>query len=175
MRISTAGFVILMMMSAGCAVKSVRAAGARPLATNRIGVTELKGPDGDVASDLIAQGLLGKGYRVVERSQIDHVLSELGRSGDSRFDSASIAAAGRQLGLHELLVGSVNLEGGPLYSFKHANITLRLVDVETGELLWASTYGNPGWTSAISTQGDLQRGAEYLTDEFFRAFPPPKD
>jgi TolB-like protein len=45
-------------------------------------------------------------------------------------------------------------------------MSLRLLDVETGEVLWASKYGNPLWSSAISTQADIQRGAAFLRTAF---------
>ena len=106
----------------------------------------------------------------MERSRIEAVFRELGFVGDRRFDPTSLPQVGRLLGLREVVVGSISAAGGPLYSYAHINIALRLVEVETGEVLWASRYGNPLWSSAISTQGDVQRGAESLAQNFCADF-----
>jgi TolB-like protein len=119
---------------------------------------------------MITLKLLENGFRVVERSQIEQVLTELGYGGDKRFASSSLPSIGRQLGVQKLFVGSVTTAGGPFYSFDHVNISLRLVSVSSGEILWAAKYGNPMWTSAVSTQGDIQRGARDLVNEFMDTY-----
>lgn len=135
-----------------------------------LAVMPLEGEYGSQASDMIAQQLMERGYRVVERSRIEQVLHELGYSSDNRFDSSTLPRIGNQLGVQRLFVGSITTIGGPLYSFDHANISLRLVSVSSGEILWAAKYGNPMWTSAMSTQGDIQRGAKDLVAEFMRTY-----
>jgi TolB-like protein len=135
-----------------------------------LAVMPLEGEYGTQAADMITQELIVYGYRVLERSQIDPVLQELGYSGDRRFDPSSLPKIGKQLGVRRLFVGSITTIGGPLYSYPHANISLRLVEVATGKILWTARYGNPMWSSAISTQGDIQRGARDLVREFTRTF-----
>lgn len=131
-----------------------------------LAVMPLDGELGTQASDMITHKLLESGFRMVERSQIDQVLKELGYAGNRRFADFSLPKIGRQLGVQKLFVGSVTTSGGPLYSFEHVNINLRLVSVGSGEILWAAKYGNPMWTNAMSTQGDIQRGARDLVNEF---------
>lgn len=131
-----------------------------------LAVMPLDGEFGTQASDMITHKLLDSGFRMVERSQIDQVLKELGYAGNRRFADFSLPKIGRQLGVQKLFVGSVTAAGGPLSSFEHVNINLRLVSVSSGEILWAAKYGNPMWTSAMSTQGDIQRGARDLVNEF---------
>lgn len=131
-----------------------------------LAVMPLDGELGTQASDMITHKLLESGFRMVERSQIDQVLKELGYAGNRRFADFSLPKIGRQLGVQKLFVGSVTAAGGPLSSFEHVNINLRLVSVSSGEILWAAKYGNPMWTSAMSTQGDIQRGARDLVNEF---------
>jgi TolB-like protein len=131
-----------------------------------LAVMPLEGEFGTQASDMITHKLLDSGFRMVERSQIDQVLKELGYAGNKRFADFSLPKIGRQLGVQKLFVGSVTAAGGPLSSFEHVNINLRLVSVSSGEILWAAKYGNPMWTSAMSTQGDIQRGARDLVNEF---------
>ncbi len=163
--------LLFVILSAACAsTKTTRAPSFRPLSGDRLAVMPLRGPHGDLAADLINQGLLDCGLRIVERSHLDTVLRELGYRGDERFDPATIPAVGRVLGLREVVVGSISAVGGPLYSYDHVNMTLRVVEVETGEVLWASRYGNSLWSSAISTQGDVQRGAAKLAQAICRDF-----
>ena len=135
-----------------------------------LAVMPLDGEYGSQTSDMITQKLLERGFRLVERSQIEQVLKELGYSGNKRFVSSSLPRIGQQLGVQKLFVGSVTTGGGPLYSFDHVNISLRLVSVSSGEILWAAKYGNPMWTSAMSTQGDIQRGSRDLVKEFMDTY-----
>lgn len=136
----------------------------------RVGVLTLEGPLGAQAADLISQELAVRGVATIERarlisfSALDTDLSPSAPSAVQRFDDI-----GKQLGVDFLFIGTVSAERGPLYSFPHVNMTLRLVQTATGQSRWIGQYGNAGWTSAISTQGDLQRGAEDLADEFVKS------
>lgn len=78
----------------------------------------------------------------------------------------SLQVYGEQLGVRFLFTGTVEAIGGPLYSFDHVKMTMRLIDVSTGQTRWIGNYGNSLWSSAISTQGDLQRGAKHIVKEF---------
>jgi curli biogenesis system outer membrane secretion channel CsgG len=163
---------------ASCASTTSVIPAAQTAAGALLVVMPLEGEYGTQASDMLAQQLLQEGYRVVERSRIEQVLRELGYSRDFRFDASSLPKIGNHLGVHYIIVGSNTtmgvqrqLEmGGPLYSFDHVNMNLRLVSVSSGEILWAARYGNPMWTSAVSTQGDIQRGAKDLISEFQRTY-----
>ena len=84
----------------------------------------------------------------------------------------ALSSYGEELGVRYLFTGTVSAEGGPLYSFDHVNMTLRLIDVQSGQTRWIGRYGNSMWTSAISTQGDLQRGSKALVAEFISAGGP---
>ncbi len=166
-----AAIILGIVLIQGCAsTRTTKGVQFRPLQSDRIAVMPFAGEYGEQAADFVAEELLMNGFRVVERSRVEQVLRELNFSGDPRFDSTTLPAIGRQLGLKEVLVGSISAVGGPLYSYKHVNISLRLVDVETSDVLWVARYGNPMWSSAISTQGDIQRGARHLAREFVNAF-----
>ena len=73
---------------------------------------------------------------------------------------------GNELGVDYVFVGTTSADQGPLYSYAHVFMTLRLIDVNTGKTRWVGTYGNSLWSSAISTQGDLKRGVRHITKEF---------
>lgn len=133
----------------------------------------LEGPLGDQAADLISQELAVNGIGVVERARTRQVIGI-----DTDLNSASPDAAhsllnyGQQLGVQYFFSGTVSAESGPLYSFPHVNMTLRLIDVRTGQTRWIGRYGNSMWTDAISQQGDLQRGSKHIVREFIRAGGP---
>lgn len=128
----------------------------------------LQGEFGEQASDLIAEQLALNGIPTIERNQLDVLLRENGFKGNEMFDQASLPEFGRLLGVKRMFTGTITTVSGPLYSFPHANITLKVVDVSTGRVTWIGRYGNSMWTSAISTQGDIQRGAKHIVREFIK-------
>ena len=137
----------------------------------RIAVFPFRGPAGDQVSDLFAQQLLEGGYNIIDTPKVNQAILWTG------FDpqQASINARSRvlaSLGADYLFDGTISEIGGPLYSYAHVNITARLIDVHSGRILWIGKYGNPLWSSAISTQGDIQRGAIHLTQEFNKTYGP---
>ncbi|MDB4323503.1 CsgG/HfaB family protein [Akkermansiaceae bacterium] len=131
-----------------------------------IAVLPLQGESGEQMSDLIIEQLALNGVATVERAQIDSVLREHSYRSNANFDNSSFARYGKLLGVKKVITGTISKEGGPLYSFDHVNITLKVVDVATGKVTWIGRYGNSLWTSAISTQGDMQRGAKHIVKEF---------
>ncbi|MCX6855986.1 MAG: hypothetical protein NTV80_13890 [Verrucomicrobia bacterium] len=128
----------------------------------------LDGEFGEQASDLIVEQLGSQGVSVVDRSSLDAVLREQDFRRDSRFDQSSLAQYGKLLGVKKIMAGTTTAASGPLYSYRHVNITLKVIDVSTGRVTWIGRYGNSLWSSAISTQGDLQRGAKHIVKEFTR-------
>lgn len=133
-----------------------------------IAVVPLAGEYGQQTSDLIAEQLALNGIPTIERAQLDVVLREHGFHENDKFNQSSLAKYGRLLGVKKMLTGTITTARGPLYSFPHVNITLKVVDVETGKISWIGRYGNSLWTSAISTQGDIQRGANHIVKEFIK-------
>ncbi len=136
----------------------------------QVAIVDLNGSLGSSAADLISQQLAMQGVAVAERAVSRRYLSIDTDLSAARPASASLLSEiGRDLGVSHLFAGSVRTETAPLSSFPHVFMTLRLVDVNTAQSVWIGQYGNQNWTSAISTQGDLQRGAEHLVREFKRS------
>jgi TolB-like protein len=152
----------------GCAPTSSVMVNHDLSATATIAVIPLEGEFGQQASDLIAEQLAINGIPTIERAQIDAVLREHEFRGNDNFDQSSLAEYGRLLGVKKVFIGTITTIRGPLYSFPHVNITLKVVDVATGKVSWIGRYGNSLWTSAISTQGDIQRGAKHIVKEFIK-------
>ncbi len=121
-----------------------------PLASGWLGQGAAKG-----VSDLIVNKLVDSGtYRVMERSKLDAILREqnLGESG--RVDAGTAAQIGKLLGVEAVLIGSITqfnvdekssgFSFGGLFgnsgkkSIANVQITARLVDTETGEIIATS-------------------------------------
>lgn len=135
-----------------------------------IAVLSLEGELGEQAADFITQQLAINGIAPIERSQINAVLTEHGFRNNSAFDVSSFAEYGKLLGVKKIFIGTISTVDGPLYSYPHVNMSLKLVDVETGRIVWIGKYGNSMWSSAISTQGDIQRGATHIVKEFIKVY-----
>jgi TolB-like protein len=67
-------------------------------------------------------------FRIIERSQIDRIISEQNLQQQILIDSSSIVAFGKLLGVRAVLIGSCQIYTG------HLMVNMRLVDVETGEI-----------------------------------------
>lgn len=81
----------------------------------------------------LTTGLVNRGVSIVERRLLDTVLSELGLQQSGLFDSAKAQQIGKQLGAYAIIIGTV----APKNNIVEAQI--RLVRVETGEILAAAT------------------------------------
>ena len=135
-----------------------------------IAVLTFDGNLGSQAAELITQELAAKGVAVAERSErIANLALDTDRSSGSPKTTRLLKNFGDQLGVDYVLTGTVSTDRGPLYSFAHVFITMRLIDINTDGTKWVGNYGNSLWTSAISTQGDLKRGVRHLTKEFIKS------
>lgn len=166
--LQSALLLVLCAMLSSCASTSSVMVDHQYQSSPKVAILPLNGRYGQQASDLITQHLASNGIAAVERAQIDSVLKEHGYRNNKAFNQGSLARHGRLLGVKKVMIGTVTTADGPLYSFPHVNITLKVVDVESGKITWIGRYGNSMWTSAISTQGDLQRGANAIVKEFVK-------
>ena len=136
----------------------------------KVAILQLEGPMGDQASDFISKEFAEEGIYLASKSRsISTIAVDTDIGVNTPETMVKFANYGKNLGVDFILVGTVSTVGGPLYSFDHVNITLNLIDVKTGQTRWIGRYGNSMWTSAISQQGDLQRGAKHIVREFIKA------
>ena len=84
------------------------------------------------------------GFTVVEGSQLLRVLGELGLQQSSLFDDATSKAVGKQLG------ALVHPPGRAVKLKPETNLSLRLVDVESGKIVLASSIKPASYDHAIS-------------------------
>lgn len=94
---------------------------------------------------IITQGLSMKLFDVVNQSQVDSALKEETVSSTG-FDNALLKRLGQRLKVDAFIMGSVDQTGDERVgnvSYPLISLTLRLVDTETGTVIWhASGSGN---------------------------------
>lgn len=73
-----------------------------------------------------------RGYRVLERSNLDMVFEEQGIHLSNASDKqADMLRVGRIMGAAEIVLAETTITNG------HMNVTVRSISVETGEILWS--------------------------------------
>jgi len=153
--------------------------------TVRSAVAAVFGTDQDVGkgiSDMLVQRLVTDGkYSVIERKALDKILAEQNFANSDRADSSTAAKIGRILGVDAIIIGSITqfgrddknttVGGGGIggitgrfgiggvqkrESKAVCNITARMVDTTTGEILAAVTgsgQSKRGGTSLVGAGG----------------------
>jgi len=150
--------------------------------TVKSAVAALFGTDQDVGkgiADLLVQKLVQDGkYRVIERKALDKILAEQNFSNSDRADSSTAAKIGRVLGVDAIIIGSVTqfgrddknttVGGGGIGGITGrfglggvqkreakavCNVTARMVDTSTGEILAAVTGTGQSKRSGTSLVG----------------------
>ncbi len=130
---------------------------------------------GEAMADLVALGMVrNESFYVRERTDTLRVMQGMGVSA-AEVDASSARAAGGALGVQAVLTGTVTEYElrPPRFSRRGAfptfSVTLRLVGVEAGDLLWIATYnGTPG--SIVSASGrPLLSAAEDVAEYFVAA------
>lgn len=133
----------------------------------KMAIVPFDGEYGRQASELIALQFAKKGIAVVEGSEtFDTFRLDTDLTDAEPERVSALKDYGDKLGVDYVFVGTASALSGPLYSFDHVKMTMRMIDVNTGQTRWIGDYGNSLWTSAISTQGDLDRGAKHIVREF---------
>jgi len=164
---SVVSFCILAAFFIGCAPRAairrdydfskIKRVGVLKFDSSQVGLFSSYDPGAMVADEFVYQ-LLDRGITVVERSQLDNILKEqdLGQSG--RLDATTIKKIGKILGVDALIMGTVikcipdrkerfylKDEQGKLKEEiflidAEVGINARMVDTETGIVVWASSY-----------------------------------
>jgi TolB-like protein len=88
-------------------------------------------------ADLLTTRLTEGGTTIVERTKLADVIVELALSSTQLFDSEQTQKIGKQLGATAVLTGKVIREGN---LSRTGQVSLRLVDVATGKVLFATSY-----------------------------------
>lgn len=104
--------------------------------------------DADVITDAIATQMQQSGnLRVLERAQMDRIMNEQGLAKSGACDGSECAVEmGKLLSVDQILVGSVGLVGHTY------TLNLRIVSVQTGEVLKSRMKSNPGTIDDVLTR-----------------------
>jgi hypothetical protein len=138
------------LLVAGCASskgESYAAPGYDFSGLDRVAVTDVTGQVyGEAAkstvADFFTMELFQKGYRVMERAKMQALLKEQEFQASAITTEQDAARAGRVLNVPAVMLVSV-----PKYGKEKMEMTAKLVDVETGEILWlGSGSGSTGRT-----------------------------
>ena len=127
-----------------------------PLSPQGKGISE---SDAVIITDALSDALMRtRNFHVMERQQIDMILKEQSFEGSGACDASECAVkVGRLLGIQQIIVGSIGKLGN-----SHV-LSLRRVDVKTGEILSSSTRNQRGAIEDLLQDGipeaisDLQR------------------
>ena len=131
----------------------------------RVGVILFKG-DRAIrlqATDSFQSGLVPLGFQVVERSQIEAVLNELGFQQTDLVDPHTREHLGQVLGIGGVFLGSITGESRPNWIDTH--LSVRLVSVKTGQILWAVEAHDP---RILTFSVDVKTSAVHTVREALR-------
>jgi curli biogenesis system outer membrane secretion channel CsgG len=193
-RVTTLLFAVLTLVCAGAAL-----ADEKP----RIGVAEFRndtsaawwygGAGNDLSSMLTNELATTEKFRVVERSKLEHVLSEQDLGASGRVSKGSAAKVGKLTGAQYLVMGTVsayeeNTSGGGgglnFHGFAvgghkqdaYMAVDLRVVDTTTGDVAFtrtvearASSYGMNGSGYVGGLSGGLGKYEKTPTGKAIRA------
>ncbi len=103
-------------------------------------------------ADMLSTQLLNSDYNIIDRTQITLILQEQALSLSGVIDENTAPSIGKLLGVQAILTGSVNefqcvntniqmVQGAaPAYmAISSAGISLKLIDCETGQIVWAGS------------------------------------
>ncbi|MFN3966464.1 MAG: CsgG/HfaB family protein [Endomicrobiia bacterium] len=137
--------------------RQIKRVGVLKFDSSQVGIFSDYDPGSAVADEFVFQ-LLNRGVTVVERSQLENIIKEqdLGQSG--RLDTSTIKKIGKILGVDALIMGTVikcipdrkerfylkddqgRLREEIFLVNAEVGINARMVDTETGMVIWASSY-----------------------------------
>jgi len=103
---------------------------------------------GSMVSQLFVKYLLKTGYNVIERDEIDALLKEHQLSLAGALNPEQVKQFGKICGVDAIITGSIPMvvperdfyeAGNPRFIAAQVGVTCRMIDVETGEVLWAAS------------------------------------
>lgn len=171
-------------------------------AVQRVAVVTFGGPQGDLAADMLMQGLVAHGADVVERQQLSAILQEQHLASSGILDPATVQQVGKILGVDALFVGTVAqskesqsyvvtqprhavvggvtpvggsrvVSEGPVLGVPNSQV----VTTEAGASLVARMVdvktGSVLWSASMSYEGfDVQSAMQSITDAFVQSLLP---
>ncbi len=100
---------------------------------------------GSAVAESLSANLVKSRFTIIERAQLDKILAEQGLSLTGLLQN-QLSVIGKIKGIDAMIVGSATISNGFAglsnggYRDYISNCTARLIDVATGEILFAATY-----------------------------------
>lgn len=134
----------------------------------KIAIVPFDGEYGSQTIDLISRELAKIGIPAVQGAEIVQYYRATDMTLSDNDPGTVIARKryGEELGIDFILTGQVEGVEMPPYGFRRIKMTMKLIDINSGQTRWVGDYGKSLWTSATSTQGDLSRGARHIVKAF---------
>jgi curli biogenesis system outer membrane secretion channel CsgG len=199
LRVSVSLWLILVFVS-GCVTNMAVKPGYDFSKVRRIAVINFDGEQGGAAADIFILELMRKGFDVAERSKLESVLKEqdLGISG--RVEPSTAKSIGKIFGVDAIITGSIVqylpaqkrtvffslgdtvvitpglyvVERGDNYVIymtdAEIGISARMIDVETGSIVWVASESYRGFSTDSTFQGVILS----LVDSLRSVFPKKK-
>jgi hypothetical protein len=148
------------ILSGGCV--SLKAPDVQ-IATSRgacIGVFWYSGLNSDQAATAFTRELIRTGFHVTDTTAFTQTLHRLGVN-PSRMSEDALQGIRKETGADYLVVGSSFPLPGIL-DFPRAGMSVHVVDLRQGKILWKKVHGNSIWTGVTSTEAHVNRGATSL-------------
>jgi curli biogenesis system outer membrane secretion channel CsgG len=128
---------------------------------------------GALVSSLFIKYMLRTGYDVIERAELDSILREHQLSVEGILNREQVKQFGRIAGVDAIITGSISMltpervfyDGAcPRFIAAQAGVTCRMIDVETGEILWAGSNTYDG----MNTQTAFEYLVSSIVDQFMK-------
>lgn len=162
--------VVLCLLFGGCATSRMAVKEGYDFSkVKRIGVldfVDFQGSDssGEAVADEFVRHLMKKKFDVIERSQLNALLAEQSLRMTSEPDLSTLAKAGKELGIDLFITGTVTkyfpdrsyivilgeetddytledeLKTHTLITDAEVGVSARMVDVESGSIVWSNVY-----------------------------------
>ena len=183
-----AGFLALLVTFAGAAVQ---AAGLHdypnvavlPFANKAILSSELNFQDANLISEFMIEDLMDSGrFNVMEREQLMAITQEHSLNVSGLVDPATAVGLGKLAGVQYLVYGSVvgvtlkesgagyeNSALGGIGGNKHtveANVTVRIIDIETGRVMLAARGKGVSSSTNIEFKLNVTKNTPYETTQY---------
>lgn len=111
-----------------------------------------------IAKEEFSQGLSDIGFEIVEREGLAAIIAELQIQQTGFVAPDKVAKLGGALGVRAIVMGTVEGESSPLWVDSHVN--LRIVDVESGKVLWSCSAHDPRlFTASMSPKTSVIHSA----------------
>jgi TolB-like protein len=143
----------VLLLTAGCGsslIKSYVRKNASLGSIRTVGVLPFEGGQSAprIRDFATTQLLTSKLFDVVDEGRLDSLLAEEGIAKGAPLDAATLKRLGQHLKVQAFLLGSVkeSNETRGSASFPEVTMTLRLIDTETGTLLWQASGRGTGYS-----------------------------